>query len=308
LAIRVYLFIKTNSRIRPLGVVIPDYLELTANLRYNCLNYMKKVAFKKSFFHITIIIFFYLLIRLPLLNKPFGHDEIYNTMVFLCNSSFSNPFSSKHTALEKKEFSWGTEWHTQLSLHPPFLSIFYYTWIRIFGDSEKSLHIPTLIFGLLGLILMYIIGALLFGREVSLFATLAVGFSISHIEYSTMAVHAIFELFIFLASLLYFYKFLKIKNSKYLHTLFVLNILGVLIFYHYFFYLAIQSFVFWIRKKELAIPGYYFFTLASLIFLFLGFFIACALKGGYNYPHWMPVNFESFKAVMLSIAYHIIGR
>jgi hypothetical protein len=62
------------------------------------------------------------------------------------------------------------------------------------------------------------------------------------------------------------------------------------------------------RKKELAIPGYYFFTLAALIFLFSGFFIACALKSGYDYDHWMPVDFESFKAAMLSIAYCITGR
>lgn len=231
----------------------------------------------------------YLTIRLPLLDKPLHHDEVYNTFLYLRLTPLSaeESYSQKNVSItEIKDWNWSrwrTDWRRQIATHPPFLSGFYYVWIRIFGDSEVSLHFPAMLTGLFSLFVLYFFGSILFGRKVSFFATAAVLLSPSHILYSTQAVHAIFELSIFLISLSYLYKFLFYRSNKLFMYLIVLNILGFFIFYHYIVYFIIQILIIIICAKN--IKGFNLYRIFSLIVCatFFTYFLVNFFRGHYSY-------------------------
>ena len=264
---------------------------------------------KKYIIHLIIIIFFYLLIRLPLIDKPLGHDGVYNTKEFLKDSPVSNFFPQNKDVLYYEK-SWSRDWARQLSIHPPLVSTFYYFWVRVFGDSEASLYIPTIIFGLAGLMSVYFLGILLFGSDVSFLAVLATSFSLSHIEYSTAAVHAIFELFIFAASILIFYKFIKSKDKGIFRWLFLSNICGVFIFYHYFIYLLLQTIILWIKRKILEIPKYYFFTIGLFFVLFAAIILRNVLNHRYfnDFESWIRCDFKTMIKIIIWFPMGLVGR
>jgi len=266
------------------------------------------VALKSPFIkicHLFIISSLYLIIRTPLLDKPLQHDEIYNTSAYLQDCPLSKT-SQKHALSNALNLSWGTDWKRQITMHPPFLSGFYYFWIRIFGDSEISLHAPVIIAGLAGIILLYLLGSLLFGNDVGFLAALGVSFSVAHIEYSTQAVHAIFEPFILLASLLCIYGFITTRRRKFFYSLILANIFGILIYYHYYVYLIIQTIILRLLRKELKITRIYFVSVAAITVLFAFFTLTNFAKGSYSYEFWIQSNIKTLINTVISLPSHII--
>jgi hypothetical protein len=256
--------------------------------------------------HLFLIVCFYLIIRAPLINKPLNHDEIYKTSLFLHTSPITEFRSHKNTNLKEESpwfKSWETDWRRHLVLHPPLLSTFYYFWIRVFSDSETSLRIPPLIFALAGIILLYFFGFTLFGSEVSFLSTLAITLSLSHIIYSTLAIDQIFASFILLASLLYFCKFFISEREGMPPMLLILNIIGVLIFYHYFVYLFIQTIILWFYRKRLKITKYYFIGACVLMTLFLISVVAVFWVRGHCYDHWTHNNLKTTIKAITSLPY-----
>ncbi|MGB2705315.1 MAG: hypothetical protein WBC74_00420, partial [Candidatus Omnitrophota bacterium] len=61
---------------------------------------------------IVLIVFCYLAISIPFVNRPLGHDEIRNTFMYL----EASPLSGEGQG-------WRVDWKGQLAIHPPFLSI-----------------------------------------------------------------------------------------------------------------------------------------------------------------------------------------
>jgi 4-amino-4-deoxy-L-arabinose transferase-like glycosyltransferase len=226
--------------------------------------------------------------------------------VYLYDSPLSKAQPQEPLSFEKHNLSWGTDYKRQLAIHPPFLSILYYFWIRLFGDSEISLHIPVMIVGLLGGFLLYFFGSILFGSDVSFLATLATSFSISHIEYSTQAVHAIFEPFILLASLLCFYRFVITKNKIFFRGLLILNLFGILIYYHYFVYLVIQTMILWVGRKEFKVPKIYFISVPILITAFVVITAICFSEWRYINYLWMRSDFKTLVNIIISLPFNII--
>lgn len=254
-------------------------------------------------FHLVILVLFYFILRVPLADKALWIDEIRNTFMYLDTAPFAKLSAGKEMPLYYKPldyscysytygYSWGKSWKEQIVIHPPLLSTFYYLWIRVFGDSEISLHIPTIIAGLIGIILLYFFGSFIFENDVGFLATLATVFSTSHIMYSVQAVHAIFEMLFFLASLLIFCKLLITKNNKFFYLLVALNILGMLMFYHYFFYLSIQTIALWFLKDTLKIKASYFAMVFILTAIFSISVIVWYGKGCYHWSHWPKNNLE----------------
>lgn len=233
------------------------------------------------------------------MNNALWHDEIYNTFLYLKALPNISP-QANHTLSKSYSFSWSTDWKRQIVLHPPFLSLIYYVWIRLFGDSEVSLHIPVAIAGLLGIIIVYFLGSLVFDNDVGLMAALATAFSSSHIMYSVQTVHAIFEMLIFLSSILCLARFVITKNAGLFRLLLLLNILGALIFYYYFFYLIIQTIVLWLLKKDLKIKSLYFAAVFISVTVFLVFVKYTYDKNFYSYKHW-PKN--DFSQTIYNIVY-----
>lgn len=240
----------------------------------------------KKRLQIAILVFCYLALTFPLMGNALWHDEIYNTSLYLNTFPDLRP-SSGENALQVS--GWAAEWRWQIALHPPALSIFYYVWIRLFGDSEFSMHVPVLLAGLLGVILLYLLGCIVFDSDIGFVAALAMIFSSSYLMYSVQAVHAIFEMLIFLASALAFAHFVIKKNKKIFKILIFLNILGFGIFYCYFFYFLAQNIVLWIFRKSLGIKKIYFVASILLSVIFISFISFNYTKKQYSCSHW-PKN------------------
>jgi len=218
------------------------------------------------------------------MNKALWHDEIYNTSIYLKALPFSQP--------QLSVYNWSTDWRRQIPLHPPALSLFYYVWIRCFGDSEVSLHIPAAIAGAAGIILFYLLGSIMFDCDVAFMSALALTSCSAHIMYSVQTVHAIFEMLNLLASALVLAYFLTGPSPSLFRRLLILNAVGLLIGYYYIFFLWMQTVIFATRRKFLNISWVYFLVILMLTVLVLGFIKCSYDRGRYNFNHWPRNNFK----------------
>lgn len=94
--------------------------------------------------------------------------------------------------------------------NPPFYFIFLHFWIKVFGNSEFSVRMPSVIFSLGAIFMIYKVGGLLFGRNKGIVSSLLLGLSPFHIYYSQEA--RMYSLASFL-TLVSFYFFLKILDK-----------------------------------------------------------------------------------------------
>lgn len=248
---------------------------------------LTKQPTKRTLIQLAVIVILYLLLRAPLAGKALWHDEIYGTRSYLSTSPLLE-FQQEKKALA--DFSWGTDWKRQMKIHPPLWYVFYYCWVRLFGDSEVSLHIPVMLIGLMGIVLLYAFSSLIFENDISFPATLATVFSASHIMYSAQVVHAVFELLIFLVSLILLYKFIITGNPRKFRLLLIANVLGVCIFYHYLLYLFVQNAILWALRSRLKIRPLYFIIVFLFLISFYSFFALNYVKNRYaDFRHW-PEN------------------
>lgn len=71
--------------------------------------------------------------------------------------------------------------------HPPGYFIILWIWGRLLGFSEVSMRFPSIIFGLLTILLIYLIGKKLFSNKIALLSTLLLSINPLHIYYSQEA-------------------------------------------------------------------------------------------------------------------------
>jgi 4-amino-4-deoxy-L-arabinose transferase-like glycosyltransferase len=109
-----------------------------------------------------------LLLRLPNLTESLWLDELWATRVMLVDLP--------------------TLWTTiLLDPHPPVYSGFMFVWITLFGDSELSIRLPSLIFGVVSVGLTYLVGTRYVSRTATVLACLLLALSPVHIWYSQEA-------------------------------------------------------------------------------------------------------------------------
>ena len=94
--------------------------------------------------------------------------------------------------------------------HPPFYYIFLNYWEKVFGASEISLRMPSVLAGLGSIYTVFLIGKRLFNKKVGLIAALLLSTSGLHIYYSQEA--RMYSFSVFFASLA-FYFFIKILRK-----------------------------------------------------------------------------------------------
>ena len=70
---------------------------------------------------------------------------------------------------------------------PPLYYLLLRGWIRIFGDSESSIRLPSALFGTLNILLIYLAGKELFGRKTGLTAAFLLAVSVFNIYFSREA-------------------------------------------------------------------------------------------------------------------------
>jgi len=95
--------------------------------------------------------------------------------------------------------------------HPPLYYSLLHGWIRVFGESELSIRMPSALFGILCLLVIYQIGRLLFGEGVGLLGCLILAGSTLHIRHSQDArMYTLMSLL----SLLSFYFYLRLLRER----------------------------------------------------------------------------------------------
>jgi mannosyltransferase len=107
------------------------------------------------------------LARLPYFNESLQYDEVWYT------------FSRLNKATLK-----GVLLH---DVHPPLYPVLMKVWIEVFGDSEISIRLPSLFFGLASLGVLFALARAWFDRRTALLATVLMAFSPVHIWYSQEA-------------------------------------------------------------------------------------------------------------------------
>lgn len=115
--------------------------------------------------------------------------------------------------------------------HPPLFFIILH-FFRCMGEKEFFLRLPSAIFGVLTILIVYRVGKLFFGTKEGLIGAFLLSISTFHIDYSQQArMYAIFT-FLSMLSLFFFYKALK-ENKKEFWAGFLLS--TALVLYTHFF-------------------------------------------------------------------------
>ncbi len=174
-----------------------------------------------SWFVLCVILALATLLRLLNLNQSLWFDELWSTHVKL-----GNIFLLGYQVLYDP--------------HPPFYYIFIFFWIKLFGDSELSIRIPPLIFGILAIFLTYLLALRFAGKKEAILASLLLCLSPVHIWYSDEARPYSATLFLLLLSIFSYYKLKGSKeNSFWYFAYFVAVLFAVFSHYYMVVYLGI---------------------------------------------------------------------
>jgi mannosyltransferase len=118
------------------------------------------------------------------------------------------------------------------SVNPPLYFIILHYWIRLFGESEFSLRLPSAIFGSLALIMIYRVGDLIFGKRTGALSCFLLAISMFHIEYSQEARGYSLMVLMALISMYFFVKLLERTSFAFLIGYVISS--ALLIYTHFF--------------------------------------------------------------------------
>ena len=105
-----------------------------------------------------------LLVRLPNFNESLWYDEVWYTFMRL------NPNSINRVLFH--------------DVHPPLYPLLMLGWIKLFGDSEIAVRLPSLLFGLASLGVIFALARSWFNRCIAFLSTILMALSPVHIWYS----------------------------------------------------------------------------------------------------------------------------
>jgi hypothetical protein len=233
----------------------------------------------------ALLALLYVFLQAPVLPTAVYHDDTYNSRLYLKSAPLvATPPAG--TIADPRVLEWGRDWGRQLHIHPPLLSIVYFSWIRVFGDGETSLHLPTAMAGLAALLLWHRVALRVVDRETALWAGVLFCLSPPALYYSSRAIHASFESLAFAASVLALARHLEAPGPRRLAVLLGCNVLGALTAYHYLVLLALQAALAWRLRSRLggswrlvALPACGTVAIAAAL-------LAGAGRFGYRYDHW----------------------
>jgi uncharacterized membrane protein len=166
-------------------------------------------------------------------NYPLGTPALARVNMDLLSSSVNNAISLSAV------------WNNALLDRLAPLHFFVLHFTAYFGKSEFALRLPSAIFGLLTIPLIYKTGEVLFGRKEGLFSAFLLSISFIHIYYSQEARAYSMMTFFSLLSIYYFYMSLE-HNNKYLWAGFVISTSLAFYSYYYTVFLLITECLFYV--------------------------------------------------------------
>jgi hypothetical protein len=144
------------------------------------------------------------------------------------------------------------------NVHLPLYFYFMHYWLKLFGISEWVMRLPSVVFGALAVVLIFLLGRELFNPFVGLVGSLLIGFMPEQIHYSQQARMYPLLALLAIASTWAITLARKRSSSRLPYVLFaVLSIAGLYTHYEYVFFFAAQTFCIWVvsplgRQKKFA--------------------------------------------------------
>lgn len=244
---------------------------------------------------IFFILIFALFLRIINLNQSLWLDEAINVLA-VKNYSLLNLITQYSTA----------------DFHPPAFSIILWYWAKIFGYSEVALRMPSVLFGVLTIFVVFLIGQKLLSKNLGIIAAILLCFNPLHIYYSQEARVYSFAAFVVSLNFYFFIKLLKEEKVSLLYLV-LSNFLVLMSDYLAFFIFPAQLLAILITRKKINFR--WIFCIFSAIFLSLWWipiFISqlhIGLGVSSILPVWKSIvgSFD-LKTLPLTFVKFIIGR
>lgn len=223
---------------------------------------------------IWLILILALVLRLINLNQSLWFDEAINVVY-----------------AQTSDFWWFVTKYPIGDFHPPGWFAILWNWGRIFGFSEISVRMPSVILGVGTVGLTYLLGKEFFNKKVGLFASLLLALAPLHIYYSQEARMYVFAAFAVTSSF-YFLNRLTLKKS-WAGLGFVISLVLVL-YSDYLAYLVIPAqiiYLIWVRKFNKKVLVSYLIAGVAL-FPWLNIFplqLQTGINKSINLPGWGQV-------------------
>lgn len=241
------------------------------------------------------ILAFGLIIRLINLNQSLWLDEAINILA-VQNYSFFDLI----TGYLKGDF------------HPPGWSVILWLWTQIFGISEVSIRMPSVIFGVLTIFIVYLIGKKLLSEKLGIIAALLICLNPLHIFYSQEARMYSMATLAVSINILLFIKYLKSDKVSYL-SLSASNFFVLMSDYLAYFIFPAQFIIMLLINKKIGFKWVGSLIIAGILSVwwipvFVGQFNTGSIAAA-NLPTWkFVVGAFDFKTLPLTSVKFIIGR
>ena len=169
--------------------------------------------FSKKFvpFYLVFLLLFSFAIRMYRIGEPgkYYFDEVYHVVTARAYSQ-NNPAAYDPFAPAPEEntaFDW---------LHPPLAKLIQATSIKIVGDNPTGWRLPSAIFGTAIVGATFVLGAMMFGVEVGLFAASVMAFENLMFVMSRITMNDVFVTFFVLLSFIFAHLYIKANKFNYL--------------------------------------------------------------------------------------------
>jgi 4-amino-4-deoxy-L-arabinose transferase-like glycosyltransferase len=172
------------------------------------------------------------LARIPNLNESLWYDEVCYTSVLLKGASFKRIL-----------------FH---DIHPPLYPLLMKGWIALFGESEIFVRLPSLLFGLASLWVLFALTQAWFGRRVGFLATVLMAFSPVHIWYSQENKNNMLLLFLTLLTVYGLHRAWVSNKAKH-WLLFILSAILALYTNHFSLWTVLAAFI-WLGIQAVRDP------------------------------------------------------
>lgn len=249
---------------------------------------------------IIVILLVALILRLISLNQSLWLDEAINVNVT--------------SVLGVKDLIF----HYSLGdFHPPLFHVILKYWILIFKNSEISVRLPSVIFGVSSVFVAYLIAKKLFEKKTALIAATLLATAPLHIYYSQEA--RMYMLAAFLASLSVYFFVSLLKKESLLTWLGFIFSTSLMLYTDYLPYLLIPTYLIFLFTYRAKIPkptlkGFIpaFVLILSSIVPWLLIFpkqLSTGLSAAAASPAWSQVvGGSDFKSLLLTFVKFTIGR
>lgn len=154
-------------------------------------------------------------------------------------------------------------------MNPPTYVLFIHFWTYVFGSSQLALRLPSVIFGILAAITIFLLAKKLYDEETGLLAVLFFGTAEFFVFYMQEARSYTLLLFISVLSNYLFIRYLKEKNNLLSLLYALVTLIGLYVHYFMVFIVLLQDVFFVIKYKNFkASFKKWFFSQAIIAILF----------------------------------------